>query len=75
MSRDKFSPAFPQPMINSHNGITTPEDFGAGGVTMRDYFAAKAMAALLPLYEQSPDFDLCRRAYQVADAMLKERNK
>ena len=45
------------------------------GMTLRDYFAAKAMAALLPIYEINPTFDLCKRAYNTADYMLKERNK
>lgn len=51
------------------------------GMTLRDYFAAKAMQALLSDFEKAPDErDVCshyaaRRAYQVADAMLAERAK
>jgi hypothetical protein len=44
-----------------------------GGMTLRDYFAAKAMQALMTRYaydEKLPD-----RAYKVADTMLKAREK
>jgi hypothetical protein len=43
------------------------------GMTLRDYFAAKAMQALLPIWVQDGDFDLCIRAYQTADNMLRAR--
>ena len=39
------------------------------GMTLRDYFAAKAMQALLPDY---PSF-IAQQAYHYADAMLKAR--
>ena len=42
------------------------------GLTIRDYFAAKAMQALA----QGNYFDAtARQAYMIADAMLKEREK
>jgi hypothetical protein len=63
-------PAFPQLELHNVTGGVCAQHFG---MTLRDYFAAKAMAALLPRYEHSPDFDLCLRAYQVADNMLEER--
>lgn len=54
------------------------------GMTMRDYFAAKAMPILWDAYDKGycgviePDtFDndmLANGAYQIADAMLKARN-
>ena len=57
------------------------------GMTLRDYFAAKAMAAMLPEYELAYVFDeewcdegetpmighIARDAYIAADAMLKAR--
>ena len=47
------------------------------GMTLRDYFAAKAMQAILsddPDYHQKYQFiDLAYFSYQCADAMLKAR--
>ena len=43
-----------------------------GGMTLRDYFAAKAMQALI----QHHYFDVAaKKSYEVADAMLKVRNE
>lgn len=53
----------------------------AGGVTIRDYFAAKAMQSIFALgesydYGGNPPIDeLPRHAYALADAMLRERAK
>jgi hypothetical protein len=41
------------------------------GMTLRDYFAAKALPECIGWGE--PD-EVCARAYQYADAMLKARN-
>ena len=55
------------------------------GMTLRDYFAAKAIQAILPLYKNVFDDDtggdddptfpelLAKDAYMMADAMLKAR--
>jgi hypothetical protein len=43
------------------------------GLTMRDYFAAKAMQTLAEKY--SHEGDVSRNAYKIADAMLKERGQ
>jgi len=68
MTKDTGGPAFP----------THPE--GAlihDGMTLRDYFACKAMQAILsedPDYHQKYEFiDLADFSYQCADAMLKAR--
>jgi hypothetical protein len=48
------------------------------GMTLRDYFAAKAMQAILSNAEKSAVLDgdeLAKNAYITADAMLKERLK
>jgi hypothetical protein len=49
------------------------------GMTLRDYFAAKAMQAMLsedPGYHQKHKFfDLADFSYRCADAMLKERQQ
>ena len=45
------------------------------GMTLRDYFAAKAMAALLSTPEafDAPVLGIARAAYEQADAMLTQR--
>ncbi len=65
MSKDNGGPAF-------------PTEYGAvSGMTLRDYFAAKAMQGMLaaPVLASSDQFMLARDAYTVADAMLLERAK
>jgi hypothetical protein len=55
--------------------ITAFPGLGAG-MTLRDYFAAKAMQAFLTgLNEDQYSADgIAIMAYQIADSMLKERN-
>ena len=69
MTTETDGPAFPAPAGVSH--ITEK------GMTLRDYFAAKAMQAILsedPDYHQKYEFiDLADFSYQCADAMLKAR--
>ncbi len=43
------------------------------GLTMRDYFAAKAMQTLAEKY--SHEGDVSRNAYKIADAMMKARDQ
>jgi hypothetical protein len=57
--------AFPIP--NTGHGAPFDE-----GMTMRDYFAAKAMQTFVEKY--SHEGDISRNAYKVADAMMKARN-
>jgi hypothetical protein len=70
-------PAFPTSHeepddYNGHNnGKKTVID---QGMTMRDYFAAKAMQALLG-YEESTLENDAEVAYKMADAMLKAREQ
>jgi pimeloyl-ACP methyl ester carboxylesterase len=61
-------PAFP-----SGNDVTLGDwrSHGHSGMTLRDYFAAKAMQALIDndgLFSEIPT-----QAYEIADAMLKAR--
>ena len=59
MSTDTGGPAFPCP---DHDGLT-----------LRHYFAAKAMQSLILCAKTSNDIDLlAKSAYAMADAMLKE---
>lgn len=44
-----------------------------GGLTMRDYFAAKAMNGMLCNPEFPQEMDIASAAYEVADAMMKAR--
>ena len=53
-----------------------------GGMTLRDYFAAKAMAAFIGAHitrngrsDHWPEADVAQYAYDLADAMLAERAK
>jgi hypothetical protein len=52
---------------------------GHEGMTLRDYFAAKAMQVLIAkMISEDFDFiqeDVAMGSYQMADAMLKERNE
>lgn len=43
------------------------------GLTVRDYFAAKAMQGMLAAADRGGDNDIARYAYQMADAMLRVR--
>jgi hypothetical protein len=66
MDKDTGGPAFPTPTHNLQND----------GMTLRDYFAAKAMQGLLadPAWRRDMDFEeTAWAAYEQADAMLKAR--
>jgi hypothetical protein len=62
-------PAFPIP------GLHGDADFN--GMTLRDYFAAKAMQGMVasPQFCEGgwPDVDIAQQAYDIADAMLAAR--
>lgn len=66
--QDDGGPAFP------HSRLGSDSD----GMTLRDYFAAKAMGAMLSLevvHANCGESELAKWSYQQADAMLEERNK
>ena len=70
-------PAFP----NVPDGAGTKWDNWDTGMTLRDYFAAKALPSILApnpstgQYAQIDDFPACAVvAYAMADAMIKARN-
>lgn len=102
MSTPSNPPAFPTTAGISGYGLTIPHTLPSGdivwegreqGMTMRDYFAAKAMAALLTtefiqtavnnaLLEAGLEAaaagivaDLSSQSYDLADAMLAERER
>ena len=66
MSTDTGGPAFP-----TGTGVTPYN----AGMTLRDYFAAKAMQSmnLRPDYEDASAILIAIDAYALADAMLKQR--
>jgi hypothetical protein len=82
-------PAFPQQVIRDGNGVL--QEVGvygfSTGMTLRDYFAAKAMQGFITLmirdfddgetvetYEQAQE-RICSASYEYADAMIRERAK
>ena len=71
MSNNTDGPAFPglHPSKECH--------YQDAGMTLRDYFAAKAMQAILTNHkiEDCDDFVVANCAYQMADAMLEARKK
>jgi hypothetical protein len=62
-------PAFPRPSTAAN----LPQD----GMTLRDYFAAKAMQAFESRQDLDdiPAFNKANRCYRIADAMLKARTE
>lgn len=71
-------------MSRENNGGPAFPNQGYEGLTIRDYFAAKAMTAIVRRYDghsfgggpDSPQYkDLADDAYFIADAMLKAREK
>ena len=90
MNKKTGGPAFPHvaDVIQMNGNMATVKNYTQGGMTLRDYFAAKAMAALYASryeYEftgapRTPEFcklmdELAVDAYQMADAMLKAREQ
>jgi len=65
-------PAFPRPVSFSEDGGTHR---GCLGMTLRDYFAGQALAAVLvsPNFREASTKDIVERSYWFADAMLDER--
>ena len=58
--------------------FSVPRDAPADGMSLRDYFAAKAMAAMLSIervHFNNGESEIAAWAYEQADAMLAERNK
>lgn len=68
MNTNAREPAFPSTF---HNGWGEPEK----GMTLRDYFAAKAMQGLLAGTKTSDCMMIVKDAYAIADAMLKAREQ
>lgn len=72
---DKNEPAFPSNKPNEHQ---TGFYIHQNGLTIRDYFAAKALNGMLNDYDWETErfvIKLAKSAYQIADAMLEARGK
>lgn len=69
MTTNTGGAAFPYAALHGCNGEY--------GMTLRDYFAAKAMAALVVVYTDDKAIvdEYSQRAYAIADAMLKARQE
>lgn len=64
-------------MASNDGGPAHPivwQDAPYGGMSLRDYFAGQAMVTRLENYSESWK-ELAESAYQIADAMLTEREK
>ena len=61
--------------MNNENtgGPAFPYGTAYAGMTLRDYFAAKALQGLLVNETMPHRNDVMRKAYKIADAMLKAR--
>jgi hypothetical protein len=68
--------AFPQVRTKQYY-VTDIDVHSVGGMTLRDYFAAKAMHAIMlhPSSNGKDSYDITMNAYEIADAMLSERAK
>lgn len=75
MNKEDGGPAFP----TESEGQTGATTWRHEGMTMRDYFAAKAMQALALQVHcwrySSKDADTAARCYEMADAMIRARSK
>ena len=72
MSKETGGQAFPGPCDATQSGDAIYPEHG-GGMTLRDYFAAKAMQAAATNPKGADGFTFAQRAdwaYQQADAML-----
>ena len=49
--------------------------FNQYGMTLRDYFAAKVITGAYHNVSPGSQSELAKRAYEIADAMLKQRDK
>lgn len=67
---DHTTPAFPTGIITDDKGMIVG---GSNGMTLRDYFAAKAMQPLIVSFTIQDINWTAEQAYKIADSMLKAR--
>lgn len=73
------TPAFPQPIAGTGTYRSKTET-STPGMSLRDYFAGQALAGLFANDRLKPEASgafasFSEYAYQIADAMMKERDK
>lgn len=84
MTKEVVPQAFPKTGYFNESGSACYDSADSDGMTLRDYFAAKAMAALMPIYwETQEEYQSAKEmvkcqvesAYAYADAMILQRGK
>lgn len=77
MNKETGGPAFPQYILEPNPAGGEPRIVWQEGMTLRDYFAAKAMQGILASFTSSqPDMDITAKvSYKYADEMLKAREQ
>lgn len=75
--KEGLDPAFAIPAVTGlPNGDVL---WGSSGITVRDYFAGKALQAIavhvIIAYDKIHSEDVARVCYELADAMVEERAK
>ena len=85
MSKNTGGPAFPSGVVRKTR--QRPNDPGSDfiisdtveaknpGLTLRDYFAAKFVSKIYEIIDSGGFVEAARLAYQMADAMIEEREK
>ena len=73
MSNKTGGPAFPRPA--SADPLFDARCQAQTGMTLRDYFAAKAMQGWIVSNVEASNKQFAEAAYEMADAMLAERGK
>ena len=74
MNKETGGPAFPSESVYARcEACGWDENSSVPGMTLRDYFAAKAMQALVS-YDMRLKWErIAETAYEIADAMIAER--
>lgn len=68
--------AFPAIKIVAGDNYNRPTQYHLPGMSLRDYFAAKAMQGMLACEMlRATEQEFSERAYAIADAMLKAREQ
>lgn len=75
MGKTTGGPAFPHVIKQVAPGVE--EVVTGGGMTLRDYFAAKAICGIMGsgYFNDKSDESKVAHAYRIADEMLAQRNK
>jgi len=63
------------PINDGGPAFPVPYEFMGTGMSLRDYFAAKAMQGMLADPDVTPNMRTAQTAYEMADAMLRARSQ